>query len=123
MMRVIRTHRTPYVSVTTEAVPGAMGIDAYRVGYLGASHFLDQGIQRIGLMVSREPGRFHARVTERFHAAMEERNTPEEMAPLCFANETSEAAGYAAFKRWWGRGKRSDSPFVRRTCKASWQPS
>ncbi|MDD5704966.1 MAG: GntR family transcriptional regulator [Kiritimatiellae bacterium] len=109
MLELMRSRKVPYAAITEEDLPGAVGINAYRVGYLGATHFLDQNVRRIGLMVSREPGRFHLRVAEGYRAALSEHGMTDGAVPLCYADESSEAAGYTAFKRWWHASGQPDA--------------
>ena len=101
LMAAIQKAGVPLVSVTEEAVPGAIGTDAYSVGYLGARHFLDAGLRRIGLLVGERHSSFHIAVQRGWADAMAEREMGHDSAWTHFVDDpSSEARCYAAFREW-----------------------
>ncbi|MDD5708096.1 MAG: GntR family transcriptional regulator [Kiritimatiellae bacterium] len=102
LMKLFESVKLPYTAISSLAVPAAVAADYGAAGYLGARHFLEQGIRDVALMTYEVPNTLFPKHTiDGYRKALAEFGVPFQERYLLRAGPEPESSGYYGFKQWW----------------------
>lgn len=101
LMDCFRKHQLPFIGTNSRFISDFVACNYHQIGFMGTTHFLSQGLRRIGLVVSDTPSMDHENTIRGYRDALRSFDLPFDDGNLCYVKELSEAGAYRRFMEWW----------------------